>query len=62
MIKKSGNKFVVTDSSGEKILGTHESKKQAIRQLQAIEASKAERNEANDSKILSFAEYLSSNA
>ena len=62
MIKKSGDQYVVTDSTGEKILGEHESKKQAIRQLQAIEASKAERQQANESKILSFTEYLSSNA
>lgn len=62
MIKKSGNQYVVTDSTGEKILGKHESKKQAIRQLRAIEASKADRQQANESKILSFAEYLSSNA
>jgi len=62
MIKKSGDQYVVTDSTGEKILGKHESEKEAIRQLQAIEASKAERQQANESKILSFTEYLSSNA
>jgi len=62
MIKKSGDQYVVTDSTGEKILGKHESKKEAIRQLQTIEASKAERQQANESKILSFTEYLSSNA
>lgn len=41
MIKKSGSKFVVTDSSGSKILGTHPSKEKAQKQLAAIEISKA---------------------
>lgn len=40
MIKKSGDKYVVTDSSGKKKLGTHASKKQAQKQLAAIEISK----------------------
>ena len=62
MIKKSGDKYLVTDSSGEKILGKHESKKSAIKQLQAIEISKAKRESAYESKILSFSEYLSENA
>lgn len=62
MIKKSGNKYLVTDSSGEKILGTHESRKSAIKQLQAIEISKEERKQTNESKILSFSDYLSENA
>jgi hypothetical protein len=41
MIKKSGSKFVVTDSSGSKILGTHPTKEKAQKQLAAIEISKA---------------------
>jgi hypothetical protein len=41
MIKKSGSKFVVTDSTGSKILGTHPSKEKAQKQLAAIEISKA---------------------
>lgn len=62
MIKKSGNKYIVTDSSGEQILGSHESKAKALRQLRAIEISKAKRRETNESKILSFAQYFSGNA
>ena len=44
-IMKRGSKFVVTDSSGEKVLGTHSSKNRAVKQLQAIEASKARRGQ-----------------
>lgn len=40
-IMKKGKKFVVTDSAGEKTLGVHDSRKDALQQLQAIEASKA---------------------
>ena len=42
-VKKRGKQFVVTDSSGKKVLGTHETRKEAVDQLQAIEASKARR-------------------
>ena len=41
MIVKEGKKFVVKDSKGEKVLGTHSSRKAALRQIAAIEASKA---------------------
>ena len=61
MIKHSGNKWLVTDSSGEKILGTHESKIKAIRQLQAIEASKEERKQQNESRIVSFSAFIQEN-
>ena len=44
MIVKKNNKFVVKDSKGEKVLGTHSTKKAALRQLAAIEASKSRRN------------------
>ena len=44
MIVKKGNKFVVKDSKGEKVLGTHSTKKAALRQLAAIEASKSRKN------------------
>ena len=44
MIVQKGNKFVVKDSKGEKVLGTHSTKKAALRQLAAIEASKARKN------------------
>lgn len=39
-IKKRGNKFIVTDKSGKKVLGTHSTRAKAVKQLQAIEASK----------------------
>jgi hypothetical protein len=41
-IKHSGSKWIVTDKSGKKKLGTHSSRKKAVKQLQAIEISKAE--------------------
>lgn len=40
MIRKRGKKSVVLDKSGKKVLGTHSSRKQAVKQLQAIEISK----------------------
>jgi len=40
MIKKRGNKWVVLDKSGKKVLGTHPSREKAVKQLQAIEISK----------------------
>lgn len=40
MISKRGSKFVVLDSKGKKVLGTHETKKKAQKQLAAIEISK----------------------
>lgn len=43
MIKKQGDSFVVTDKYGKKKLGTHKSKKSALKQLAAIEISKAKR-------------------
>lgn len=39
-IKKRGKKFIVTDKSGKKVLGTHPTRAKAVKQLQAIEASK----------------------
>lgn len=42
-IKKKGDAFVVTDSSGKKVLGRHPTRKQAVEQLQAIEVEKAAR-------------------
>ena len=39
-IEKRGNKWVVLDSSGEKVLGTHETEEKAKKQLAAIEISK----------------------
>jgi hypothetical protein len=43
-IIKRGDKFVVTDSSGKKVLGTHASRKKALAQLAAVEISKMKRN------------------
>ena len=40
MIKRRGNKWVVTDKSGKKVLGTHPSREKALKQLRAIEISK----------------------
>lgn len=39
-VHKRGNKWVVTDKSGTKVLGTHSTKAGANRQLRAIEANK----------------------
>ena len=40
-IAKRGNSWVVLNKAGTKVLGTHPSKKKAVKQLQAIEISKA---------------------
>lgn len=40
-IHKKGSKFVVTDSTGKKTLGTHKTREKALNQLKAVEASKA---------------------
>jgi hypothetical protein len=42
-ILKKGNEFLVTDSSGKKVLGKHKSKKKALAQLAAVEISKMKR-------------------
>lgn len=42
-IKKSGSNYKVTNSSGNKTLGTHKTKKDALAQLRAIEISKKKR-------------------
>lgn len=41
MIVKDGDKWLVKDSKGKKVLGTHPSHKKALAQLRAIEISKA---------------------
>jgi hypothetical protein len=41
-VEQRGDKWVVLDSAGKKVLGTHDSKESAVRQLQAIEANKSE--------------------
>lgn len=40
MVRKRGDKWVVLDSTGKKVLGTHPSKEEADTQLRAIEANK----------------------
>jgi hypothetical protein len=40
---KKGGQWEVRDSSGKQILGQHKTKKKAIAQLRAIEASKRRR-------------------
>jgi hypothetical protein len=43
MIKKQGDKYNVYDSKGKKKLGSHATKKEAAKQIAAIEISKAKR-------------------
>ena len=43
MIVKRGDKWQVRDSSGKKVLGTHDTKQEAVKQLAAVEISKKER-------------------
>ena len=47
MIKKIGNTYAVTTSSGDRILGKHKTKKEASAQLAAIEISKAKHMKEN---------------
>ena len=47
MLKKQGNKTLVTSSTG-KVLGTHESRKKALHQLRVIEWSKHAQNKFED--------------
>ena len=42
-IQKRGDSYVVTDSSGDKVLGKHKTKSAALKQIAAVEASKAAR-------------------
>jgi len=39
-IRKRGSKHVVTNKAGTRVLGSHSTRKAAVRQLRAIEASK----------------------
>lgn len=43
MIKKEGNKYNVYDSTGRMKLGSHPTRAEAVKQVAAIEASKADR-------------------
>lgn len=49
MIRKRGDKFVVTNKAGTNVLGTHASKEKAAKQLAAIEISKAKHMSENKS-------------
>lgn len=49
MLKQVGDKWYVMDSSGKKVLGKHATRKKAVAQLQAIEISKEQRKETNES-------------
>lgn len=40
MIRKKKDKWQVLDSSGEKVLGEHDSREDALKQLAAIEIAK----------------------
>jgi len=40
MVRRRGDKWVVLDSTGKRVLGTHNTKQDALRQLRAIEAHK----------------------
>jgi hypothetical protein len=58
MIKKHGNKFVVTNKAGTKVLGTHPSKEKAAKQLAAIEISKAQHMSENTKRFKNFRNEL----
>ncbi len=47
-VMQRGDKWVVTDSSGKKVLGTHDSKESALKQLRAIEANKSAESTEED--------------
>jgi hypothetical protein len=46
MIKKKGSKYVLKSKDGNKTLGTHPTKKAALKQEQAINISKAKRSKS----------------
>jgi hypothetical protein len=58
MIKKRGDKFVVTNKSGTKVLGTHPSKEAAAKQLAAIEISKAKHMQHENKRFKDFRSEL----
>jgi len=55
-----GDEWIVTDSSGEKTLGTHPTRGKAVKQLQAIEASKARKKNISEGAKLLLKEKLAS--
>ena len=59
-IKRHGDSYVVTDSSGKKVLGKHKTKRAAVRQIAAIEASKA--GKVEEGKIADIGKGLAKGA
>ena len=51
MIKKRGDKWVVTTEDG-RTLGTHDTRAEAVRQLQAVEASKQMKQNEHMNKMI----------
>lgn len=43
MIRRRNGKFQVVTSDGSRVLGTHDTKDEALKQLRAVEASKHDR-------------------
>ena len=56
MIVHKDDKWEVRDSSGKRVLGTHETKQEAAKQLAAIEISKKQK------KLKSFSEHVQDNS
>jgi len=50
-IRAKGTKYEVTDNSGKKVLGTHNSRADAIRQLAAIESAKLKKGQPTTSQV-----------
>jgi len=51
MIKREGNKYKLYTSDGSRVLGTHENKKSAIKQEQAIQISKHKKSKIKSAMI-----------
>ena len=47
MMRKVGHEWVVFDSTGRRVLGRHKTKREALAQLRAIEASQHRRANGN---------------
>jgi len=51
MIKREGSKYKLYTSDGSRVLGTHENKKNAIKQEQAIQISKHKKSKIKSAMI-----------
>lgn len=51
MIKREGSKYKLYTSDGSRVLGTHENKKSAIKQEQAIQISKHKKSKIKSAMI-----------